>query len=673
VVFVLTVPTLAYSQSTLNFPRAFSPADLATTGFAVVNPATTSASVTFTLYNASGAVAAASPQTVPAAGQFARLGTELFPAAMEAGWVQLTSATSGLQGFWVGGDFKTVTDGADSAPTADDLVFPLVTAGTELNIANTAPSTNSVAIMLFAADGTELASAVTRSIAPAAVLQSQVSALFPAANLDNARYVRATGSAGLTGTAVINGFLVAEWGVTNAVSVASAGTGANLPHVVSGAGGGANYTTVIGVTNLSSSPQTVSITFTPESGSPITVPVPIATNGSLRDTAQHLFNLPPDFQTGWIAITGTAPLTAFVAYADSIAGGFAVVPAQTAPLTSLMFAHIADLPPWLTGLALLNTTSSDATVSVYAMNPDGTLIGGPDNAPTARFTINAGTTTARLLSELIPQTQQRAGDGGFIFITSTQPLYGIELFFSRNLRILANVAAGSGAGFAIPVASAPLVLSSISPLRASRGEALTLTGSGFDAVAANNGVVFTGAAGALSATPSVVSATSLAVTIPAAAITGPVFVQAGGRRSASQVVEVLASSNALVQSSITVNSAVTTTGVDIYVPQPAVGLSVTRIGVGDINSNISYGTSSAEIGRGQTKEMVLDGTGLNQFAGITVAVSGSGVTTSNIRYQDSLIIVRIAVDAAAPAGVRNVIVTNSDLDTSIMTGGLFIR
>src|SRR5262249_39119073 len=132
----LLLPIAAFSQSTLNFPRAFTTADLGSTGFAVVNPGIANASVTFTLYSAAGIVIATSTQTIPASGQLAVLGTQLFPSANQAGWVQATSSTGGLQGFWVGGDFATFTDGADAAAVSNDLVFPLATNNTELNIAN---------------------------------------------------------------------------------------------------------------------------------------------------------------------------------------------------------------------------------------------------------------------------------------------------------------------------------------------------------------------------------------------------------------------------------------------------------------------------------------------------------------------------------------------------------
>jgi hypothetical protein len=672
---MLVFPTAVFSQSTLNFPRAFTTADLGATGFAVVNPGSTNASVTFTLYNAAGAVIATSAQTIAASGQLPILGTQLFPSATQAGWVQLTSSTSGLQGFWVGGDFATFTDGADAAPTSNDLVFPLVTNDTELNIANTSTTTNSITIRLFGVDGIELAAAATRSIAPNGVLQSSTAAFFPAANLNNARYARVTGSAGLTGTAVINNFLVNEWGVANGVSVANAGTQANFPHVVSGVGAGGNYTTIVGVTNLSASSQSVSITFTPGSGgAPITVSRTLPANGSLRDTAQNLFTFPAAFQDGWVQITGSAALTAFVAYADSVAGGLAIVPVQTSARSTLMFAHIADLVPWLTGIALLNTSTSAASVSLYAMNPDGSLIGGADNVQTAQFTLNGGTKTAKLLSQLIPQTQLRSNDGGFIFIRSTQPLYGIELFFTRNLRILANVAAGSGTGFTPPPppTQAPLVLSSISPTRIAIGSMLTLSGSGFSSNAASNTLVFTGASGTISAAAATSTSNSLTVPVPAGAITGPVFVQTAGQTSASKILEVMATSTSLLPASaFTVDAGSTTSGMDIYVPPPVTTLNATIIGVGDPGTSISLNSSSIEITRGQTKQLVLSGTAISP--GATISISGDGITMGAVQFQNGFAFVNVTILAAATPGARNVTVTNASLDVTALSGGLFIR
>src|SRR5262249_23242885 len=131
---------------------------------------------------------------------------------------------------------------------------------------------------------------------------------------------------------------------------------------------------------------------------------------------------------------------------DSIGGGLAVVPA-TASQTGLFFAHIADGPPqWQTGLALLNTNGTPANVEVYAVSPSASLIGK------TTITIDPGKKIANIIHELITQT--RGVNGGFIYIRSTNsvPLYGIELFYTEDLKVLSNVAAGN------PVPSAVYVL-----------------------------------------------------------------------------------------------------------------------------------------------------------------------------------------------------------------------
>jgi len=92
----------------------------------------------------------------------------------------------------------------------------------------------------------------------------------------------------------------------------------------------------------------------------------------------------------------------------------------------------------------LNTNASPADVEVFAITQSGTLIGS------SSFTIPPGSNTAKLLRELVPQTQTRASDGGLIFVQSSLPIYGIELFFSRNLQILANVPAIDGSAYTPP-------------------------------------------------------------------------------------------------------------------------------------------------------------------------------------------------------------------------------
>src|SRR5262245_36491095 len=111
---IIALPIISYGQSTLSFPRVMQPGEYSSTGFALVNPDAGNATVTLTLYSADGSPQATSTQTIPARGQLPKLGRELFPTAATGGWVQATSTTSGLQGFWFSGDLATFADGAEA-------------------------------------------------------------------------------------------------------------------------------------------------------------------------------------------------------------------------------------------------------------------------------------------------------------------------------------------------------------------------------------------------------------------------------------------------------------------------------------------------------------------------------------------------------------------------------
>jgi hypothetical protein len=126
-----------------------------------------------------------------------------------------------------------------------------------------------------------------------------------------------------------------------------------------------------------------------------------------------------------------------------------------------------------------------------------------------------------------------------------------------------------------------------------------------------------------------------------------------------------------MQTSITVGASATVTGADIYVPAPAGGLSFTAIGVGDPGTLIAYAPATATIARGANKQLLLSGTGLSNTT--SVSVSGSGISLSNLVFQQGVIFINISVSSTAATGNRNVIATNSNGDTSILTGGLLIQ
>jgi hypothetical protein len=674
---MLALPGALFGQSALYFPRAFSPADLGSTGFAVVNPGPAAASVTFRLLGASGATVALWTQVVPARGQVARLGSEYFPNTATGGWVQATSTTAGLQGFWIGGDFSTYTDGADGALPATDQILPLVASQTEINIANPNNAPIAVTIRLREPNGVESSAPVTVTIPELGVFQEMASALFPNASLTAPMHIRVNSDGMFVTTSVVRGLLVpTDTGVVNGVAVNTATPVMNFPHAVSGPLGGQNYSTVVGITNLASTAQTMTISFTRQTGGTLTAQRVVDGNGTFRETVQSLFNLSL-FENGWIKVTALAPITGIVAYAETTLGAFAVVPVQVTPRANLLFLHVADLDPWATGLALLNATTSPANVEVFAMYPDGGLIGGPETASTASFTLNPGEKISKLLG---PEIIGKSAGSGFVFVRTTNdiPLYGVELFFSRSNSIFANVAAGSlapGTTFTPPVLS---VLTPGPSTQSTRGSILTLTGTNFSLIASNNIVEFTTTTGTVDVPASTSTATSLTVVVPSEAISGPVRVKVNGQPTALSILEVTASPTSLDQNRFHVSDGQTLSGMDVYVPMSrGEVLNATRVGVASTGAATFTFAGSAHLDRGQTVDLTVAGVGISEANGSRISFSGEGLTASNVRFESSggtsMIIVTIAVDANAEVGPRNIGIQNSNLDQTMVSGGVLVR
>jgi hypothetical protein len=216
-----------------------------------------------------------------------------------------------------------------------------------------------------------------------------------------------------------------------------------IPHAVEGSLGGNRYSTVVGVTNLTSSPSTIALTFNSSNRAPVTVQRTLAPFAIIRSTVSDLFGVTDTL--GWIRVSpsGAAGYGAWAAVADVTGGGVSLMNSQTTAATQMLFGHIADLNPWWSGMAVANATTTSADLEVFAITPDGQLIDGPTTSPAARFTLPAGTNRAFLLSEVAPATQSRSSDGGIVFIRSANhvPFFAIELFFLRNGQVLANVPA----------------------------------------------------------------------------------------------------------------------------------------------------------------------------------------------------------------------------------------
>jgi hypothetical protein len=425
----------ATPASELNFPRLNTPSDMKTAGYAIVNPGPADAPVTFTMYSTAGAALSISNQVVSAGGQLAKLGSELFPNVTQQGWVQATSSVPGLQALWLGGDFATMMDGADAAPAMHEMIFPLISLlalNGEIDVANVGSATNPVTLHIYNTAGTEAAPAVTVNIPPNGVYRNSWISIFPSGS-GTPSYIRATGTRNIAGTSVTPNYLIAPaWTVLNGIDTAPAVTEIDFPHVP--VGGTPAWTSMIGVTNFSTSTQIVTLTFTPNTGSPITATRFLGANAALLESAQTMFGFSSAYQEGWVKVTGTQPLNGFIFIGFTGTAGATTITGQSTARTQMMFDHVATGPSFNTGLALLNTTGTDANVEVYIMRASGALVGSTS------FTLPHGTKIARQLTDWIPSS---TADDGFVYVRTTNniPLYGIQLFYTRDARTIANVPA----------------------------------------------------------------------------------------------------------------------------------------------------------------------------------------------------------------------------------------
>jgi erythromycin esterase len=446
-VLTLCMAEFAEAASTLYLPRQFNPSEMATVGVAFLNPTAAAAAATFKLRTADGATAVSSQRTIPANGQLSLTLNQLFPAVTVRGWLSADIDVDRVTGFWLAGDFVTSVDGApllnpDDAAASPGFAFFATTS--EISFVNIGSNAVAGNLRLLNASGIQVAAAPFE-LAVFGVFQQTVASLFPAqadsfgADTYWISVSADSANARLIGTAVTPR-ADADKLVTNLLSVSS--DRFVIPHIVGGRIAGATYESTIILTNLQPSSQSVTLTLRQTAGPVLTAQRTIPGNGVLRSSAVSLFGA--SSVDGWLLVEATMPVSGVVTYSDAGNGGGTAVEMQAgAADIDLAFGHIANLPPWSTGIALANPSATDAQVEIYAIDPSGNLIGGPSQAASASFVLPAQSKRAFLLSEVIPQIQTRSTDGGYVYVRSTNGigLHGSQLFFRNSGLVYANVPA----------------------------------------------------------------------------------------------------------------------------------------------------------------------------------------------------------------------------------------
>ncbi len=461
---VLNVAMPGLADSRLVFPRIVFQNGLFS-GIAVSNPTSETATIKLTAYNSDGSRLAVggtrndvTPAAIPSGGQYLALAGQVFdPSSVLAGpspkyfWVEVTSTTTGLAGFYIEGDSSiTFQYGGDLGTHGTDLYLPAVentgTTVTEISLVNADASDNgglaNVTVDFLRTDGTWVDSRSV-NIAKAASIQGPVAAIaaFNQVPFDQVAALRVRSDRPVLCYGIVKPksgkspiALPAEDATTPAKTI-------YFPQLAEGGG----WSTSIGVVNLDFTSQVVvdvtaydsngNIFVDPTITNPASVPIP--PGGMLRRSFRDLFPFTnTSYKEGWLKVDASSvSINGFVEYGNG--NNRSLVIAQLNPFQRSMFSHQAQsatcfgCPSYFTGLAVLNPGSLAANVEIFSLDAQGITRG-------RRQTIlKPGQRTSQLLYQLVSESEGTSG--GAIFVRSDRPVFTTELFAKEDVTALANV------------------------------------------------------------------------------------------------------------------------------------------------------------------------------------------------------------------------------------------
>jgi uncharacterized repeat protein (TIGR01451 family) len=435
-----------FGASRLVFPR-FSFDGGTLTGVAIVNPTGENASVTLTAYGPDGARIQApgfrnpSVWQIDAGRQKAQLLHEWFGASLSAdrmGWFEVVSGTSGLTGFFLFLNLEgTQFDGADLPETAEQIVFNQVRAGdgyaTELNLINPGDVQAEVSLKLTSSEMADISR--TLSIPSRGMRRLDAAQLFGVSRIPVHSHVRAASSAPIAGFEFVRsekGDLIGM----NARRERERLTELYFPQLaVKGP-----WKTELGIVNYSTSPAILTVSAYRADGklfgagevtaNPVTLT--LNRNGTLLVDVAEVFGFQgSQTRDGWIkVVSSSASVNGYITYGVPGSGSVALVSTAAEGRRRALFSHIATVPGFFTGLAILNPGSLVANIRVMAFTKEGAPLGTYDTA------LPPGHRISKVIQELVGAAADNQG-GGFIWLKSDIPVYSTSLF--GTAKVLANI------------------------------------------------------------------------------------------------------------------------------------------------------------------------------------------------------------------------------------------
>jgi hypothetical protein len=415
-----------YPKTNLYFPATVATTS-SSTGFAVTNTGSSTATVVLNVYQNSGqgpsGVTSYRVITMPARSQLANLAQELFGSSLQlpSGWVRLASGQPGISGFFL--NYDNALTGADGAGAwsvpSNALLFP-VASQAELSLVNpNQTATVSVELTLFDDNGRQAGTA-TAQIPANGRFSEKTETLFPGVS---SGYVTVKANTGIVG-AEFFGLAGSDLSALNALDGSA---GAQTLYTPQFAAGGGVWRSSLTLINMEASPTTAILSFISDSGGQLGKDASLTIPAGGRTVVSDLsvFGLPavPDSLTeGYVRIASTnTRISGFVGFGDVANNRFqTALPCVVEGSMNLVFSQVAQDQTWFTGLAVLNpnAAAADLTISVY--RTDGTSAG------TGTIRLEPNRRFSSLLSELVPGMPSMSK--GYFTVSSTLPVFGFAVF-----------------------------------------------------------------------------------------------------------------------------------------------------------------------------------------------------------------------------------------------------
>ena len=412
-VFVLVFAEAASAQTTLNFVQSFDAGSVV----GIVNPSSNFADVQFTFYRPDGSLAATNlpfnpvSYQIPPKGRIGMTAADIFGGVPVAGWIQATSLTMGL--------------GGQTADSFTDQIVPIYASNSGNPIQLTNIGAQTVAIVKFYnARGQEVVSPNGNSWTLQA--HSQVPIPIPAgstsAHMNSSSAIVATLPIRIADTSVlIHGQSSIQ---TSDISI--------LPFLRNGSVG----PSVLELTNPSSDPISVSVTYKGEAGTTVQIPLnEIPGNGSAD---VNVIRFAP--YDGYIEVDSHHKPLALLMLLNSGAETIAV-PELTDPADRFLINATSSTSK----ISLINPSAEPVQVELSYINADGTTA--------SQKTISLTGSRTNLIRDIISTTGNL--NGGFVAIRSSgAKLYALELLGSSKPTVVAPLAVAPTFS-ANPIVAAP--------------------------------------------------------------------------------------------------------------------------------------------------------------------------------------------------------------------------